>query len=108
MIQYTTPSITIFVEGASIGQSDRVIVSFEQRCRHETVSFDVPASDVTSSQEGVTLVTATLTQAESGRLSPGDATAQVNWITSGGERKACEPVAFKVTRNLLDEVITYG
>lgn len=104
MINYTTPTITLTVEGVDITQHN-VYVSLEQGVRELTKT----GSDlILQSQQTDTVITFTLTQEESASFDfRKNVSIQVNWITSGGVRAATEIKSIDVMRNLLDEVIQY-
>lgn len=106
MINYTTPTISLTVEGADLTAFD-VYVSIEQGKSELTLSGD--ALTVTADQEETkTHISFTLTQEQSAMFSYGhSAYVQVNWINESGVRGATEIKAVRILRNLLDEVISY-
>ena len=105
MINYTTPSITLTVEGVDLTEYD-VYVSLEQGT-HELVKTG--SALVVSTDEEDTIITFTLTQEESAAFSFGKSVSiQVNWINESGVRDATEIKTISVMRNLLDKVISYG
>lgn len=109
MINYTTPTITLIVEGVDLTGKD-IYATFEQGCRQLTKK----GTDMTITTEVVqdrtdTVLTMTLTQEESASFDFNrNASVQVNWISAGGVRGATEIKGIGVMRNLLDEVINYG
>lgn len=109
MIKYTTPTITLVVEGVDLTGKD-IYATLEQGCRELTKK----GSDMTVTTEQVgertdTVMTMMLTQEESASFDFNrNASVQVNWITAGGVRGATEIKKIDVMRNLLDEVIEYG
>ena len=105
MINYTTPSISLTVEGVDLSDQD-VYVSLEQGTHELTKS----GSDlIVDADENDTIITFTLTQEESASFNFGKSVSiQVNWISQDGVRDATEIKTIGVMRNLLDEVIQYG
>ena len=109
MIKYTTPTITLIVEGVDL-TGKNIYATLEQGCRELTKK----GSEMTISTEVVggrtdTVLTMMLTQEESASFDFNkNAFVQVNWITAGGVRGATEIKKIDVMRNLLDEVIEYG
>ena len=109
MIRYTTPTISLIVEGVDLTSKD-VYVTLEQG-KHELTK---KGSDLTISTETVqqvtnTLISFTLSQAESAAFKlSASAAVQVNWISSAGVRTATEIKTINILKNLLEEVITYG
>ena len=109
MINYTTPTISLVVEGADLSGND-VYVSLEQGT-HELTKSGTSLNITTETVQHVTNtnITLTLTQEESASFDYNkNVSVQVNWITSGGVRSATEIKTIGVMRNLLDEVIEYG
>lgn len=105
MIKYTTPTISLTVEGVDITAHD-IYVTLEQG----TTELIKTGSDlIVSTDEGDTSIIFTLTQEESAMFDYNNRAAiQVNWITSAGVRSATEIKSIGVLRNLLDKVIAYG
>ena len=109
MINYTTPTISLTVEGVDIS-SDDVYVTLEQGS-HELTKYgdDLIISTETHGQQTDTTIVFTLTQEESASFKiNGQVSIQVNFIDSSGVRSATEIKNIGVMRNLLDEVIAYG
>ena len=109
MINYTTPTIDLIVEGNDITAYE-IYATLEQGINEITKHGD----DLTVTTERVgqitnTKVSLTLTQAESASF---DYTkpvgVQVNWIDAQGTRGATKRANITVERNLLDRVIEYG
>ena len=109
MIKYTTPTITLIVEGVDLTGKD-IYATLEQGCRELTKK----GSEMTVTTEAVddrtdTVLTMVLSQEESASFDFNrNADVQVNWIESNGVRAATEIKSIKVMRNLLGEVISYG
>lgn len=109
MITYTTPTISLTVEGVDLSGLD-VYVSLEQGSK-EMVKTGNDLIITTETHEQVTdsNIVFTLTQEESASWNLGKSVmVQVNWISSDGVRDATEIKTIGVMRNLLDEVIQYG
>lgn len=106
MINYTTPTISLVVEGTDISTHD-VYVTLEQGKKKLTKSgADLHITTETHGQTTDTNITMTLTQEESASFDYNRNVAiQVNYITSQGVRDATEMKNIGVMRNLLDEVI---
>lgn len=109
MINYTTPSISLTVEGVDLSDQD-VYVSLEQGPIELTKSGSaLIISTETHSQITDTSIVFTLSQEESATFNFGKSVSlQVNFINSSGVRDATEIKTIPVMRNLLDEVIAYG
>lgn len=109
MINYTTPTITLIVEGVDITNDD-VYVSLKQGSIEITkTDADLTVNSETIGEITNTKIEFTLTQQESAAFSTKDVvSAQVNWINADGVRAATGITTLKVRRNLLDEVINYG
>lgn len=105
MINYTTPTISLVVEGVDITDKD-IYVSLEQGLTELTKT----GSDlIVEAEEADTKISLTLTQTESALFDYNkNVSVQVNWIDSDGVRAATEIKTIGVMRNLLDEVISYG
>ena len=106
MINYTTPTISLIVEGTDISTHD-IYVTLEQGKKKLTKSgADLNITTETHDQVTDTKITLTLTQEESASFDYNRNVAiQVNYITSQGVRDATEMKNIGVMRNLLDEVI---
>lgn len=109
MINYTTPTITLTVEGVDISAND-IYVSLEQgRIELTKSGSDLIVTTDTHGQVTDTVITFTLTQEESATFNFGKSVSvQVNYISAQGVRDATEIKTIGVMRNLLDEVIAYG
>lgn len=109
MINYTTPTIPLTVEGVDLTGND-VYVSLEQGKTELTkTGADLVIETETQGQTTDTNITFTLTQTESAMFDFGKSVSiQVNYINSSGVRDATEIKTIRVMRNLLDEVIAYG
>ena len=109
MIKYTTPTISLIVEGVDITAHD-IYVTLEQGLTELVkTGADIIATAITEDQMTSTRITLTLTQTESALFDHNKSAAiQVNWITSTGVRCATEIKSIGVLRNLLDKVIGYG
>ena len=105
MINYTTPTITLIVEGVNLTPYD-VYVTIEQYNIEVTKSgSDLDVSMQTSSSGIDTVISFVLTKEESSRFFyNGNANVQVNWL-DGETRGATEIKTIHVGKNLLDEVI---
>lgn len=99
MIQYTTPTLHLVVEGADITQHT-VYVTIRQGVREVTLT------DVELTLEGEdTHIRASLTQQQTGGLRKGDAEVQVNWVDQSQHRAATTVGKIAVTENLLARVV---
>lgn len=109
MINYTTPIISLVVEGVDITEKD-VYVTLEQgRIELTKTGSDLIMEAEQVQQQTNTNITFTLTQTESALFNYNrNVSIQVNWISSAGVRDATEIKTVDVMRNLLDEVIEYG
>ena len=121
MRRYTTSTPSLIVEGVNIS-SYRVWVTFKQiypddidstivdelsQDTNKTVSVTLnPTTKTVSGND--TIISCALSQEQTGQFRPGRVRAQVNWMTSGGVRKATDIVFIPSFDNLLDEVKTYG
>ena len=104
MIRYTTPTITLIVEGVELGSED-IYVTLKQGAVELTKS----GADLTVSADEDTTITFGLSQEESAEFKENLSVAvQVNWITASGVRAATQIQSISVFKNLLDEVIEYG
>ena len=109
MINYTTPTISLTVEGVDLSGMD-VYVSLEQGKTELTkTGTDLIIEPIVGEGTTDTSITLTLTQEESAAFDFGKSVSvQVNFIDSSGVRDATEIKTIPVMRNLLDEVIEYG
>ena len=105
MINYTTPTITLTVEGADLTGQD-VYVTLEQ----SGVELTKSGADLTLSYEdGDTTIVLSLTQEESAAFDyEKKAQVQVNFINAAGVRDATNIAQISVFKNLLDKVVNYG
>ena len=110
MIQYTTPTIPLVVEGIDLTQSLDVYVTLEQKGIELTKNgSDLILTTDTHDQTTDTNITFRLTQEETAAFNlHGMVQIQVNWIDSAGVRDATEIKSVPVMLNLLDRVIQYG
>lgn len=106
MINYTTPTITLTVEGVDLTGQD-VYVSLEQKPAELTkTGSDLTITTETHEQVTDTVIELTLTQEESAMFKPNNQVwLQVNWISQTGRRAATEIKSFPALVNLLDEVL---
>lgn len=109
MINYTTPTISLTVEGVDLSGMD-VYVSLEQGQKELTKTGDALIIEpIVGAETTDTSITFTLTQEESAFYDFGKSVSvQVNWISSSGVRDATEIKTIPVMRNLLDKVVEYG
>lgn len=110
MINYTTPTVHLIVEGVDITDKD-VYVTLEQGCKELTKSGSdlIIEAETTDQEQTDTNITFVLSQEESARFDYNkNVSIQVNWIASNGVRAATEIKGIKVMKNLLGEVISYG
>lgn len=109
MINYTTPTISLAVEGVDLTGMD-TYVSLEQGSKKLTkTGDDLIIEPIVGEETTDTSITFTLTQEESAFYDFGKSVSvQVNWISSAGVRDATEVKTIPVMRNLLDKVIEYG
>lgn len=121
MRRYTTSTPSLIVEGVDIS-SYRVWVTFTQvipddvdstvvntlsQSDYKTISVTLnPTTKTVSGND--TIISCALSQEQTGQFRPGRVRAQINWMTSGGVRKATDIVFISSFDNLLDEVKTYG
>ena len=121
MRRYTTSTPSLVVEGINIS-SYKVWVTFAQvypddidstvintlsQADYKTKSLTItPTSKVVSGND--TIITCSLSQEQTAQFKPGRIRVQVNWMTSGGIRKATDIVLIPSFDNLLDEVKTYA
>ena len=109
MINYTTPTIELTVEGVDLTAQD-IYVSVEQGAKELTkTGADLTVEAETVGQVTNTNISFTLTQEESAAFQYGkQVSVQVNWISVSGVRAATEIKNIPVFKNLLAEVIEYG
>lgn len=109
MINWTTPTITLTVEGVDLSTVD-VYVTLEQGTHELNKSgTDLNITTDTHDQTTDTNIAFMLTQQESASFRFNSAVSvQVNWIDASGTRLATEIKTVPVMRNLLDRVINYG
>lgn len=99
MRRYTTPTVTVEVEGVDLTEST-VLVTFQQRTNRLTVegpSMELQGED--------TIISIPLSQLQTGGFAEGSVEVQVNWLDGYGHRDATTVGAIKVERNLLAEVV---
>lgn len=99
MRRYTTPTVTVEVEGVDLTTST-VLVTFQQRNNRLTVegpSMTLQGED--------TIISVPLSQLQTGGFSEGSVEVQVNWLDGYGHRDATTVAAIQVERNLLAEVV---
>lgn len=110
IINYTTPTIPLVVEGIDLTQNLDVYVTLEQG-RYELTKQgnDLTITAETHDQVTDTSIAFRLTQDESSKFNfKGAVRIQVNWINQSGIRDATEIETVDVMENLLDKVINYG
>lgn len=109
MINYTTPTISLTVEGVDLSGMD-VYVSLEQGQKELTkTGGSLIIEPIIGTGTTDTSIVFALTQEESASFDFGKSVSvQVNFINASGVRDATEIKAVPVMRNLLDEVIAYG
>lgn len=105
MINYTTPTITLTVEGVDISSFD-VYVTLEQGKTELTKNgADLTITTETVQQTTNTIIAFTLSQTESATFDYSRyVNVQVNWFNNG-IRNATEIETMEVMRNLLDRVL---
>lgn len=99
MRRYTTPTVTVEVEGVDLTTST-VLVTFQQRNSRLTVegpSMTLQGED--------TIISVPLSQLQTGGFAEGSVEVQVNWLDGHGHRDATTVGAIQVERNLLAEVV---
>lgn len=109
MIRFTTPTISLVVEGVDISDKDIRVTLEQGNVELTKKGTDLIVSTTTHEQVTDTNIQFALTQEESAsfRLNA-QCSVQVNWIDSSGVRAATEIKSVPVMRNLLDKVIEYG
>lgn len=105
MINYTTPTLTLVVDGINISTYD-IYATLEQGLNKLTKTGDELTVDTeTVGQKTNTVITMTLTQQESATFFyDKPVNAQVNWLVDG-KRFATDIKTIPVMRNLLNRVI---
>lgn len=105
MINYTTPTISLTVEGVDL-TGQEIYVSMEQG----SVELTKTDADLTVSYaDDNTEISFTLSQTESAMFRINRSVEiQVNWISESGVRAATQIATIPVMRNLLAEVVEYG
>lgn len=99
MRRYTTPTVTVEVEGVDLTAST-VLVTFQQRNNRLTVEGPSMAL-----QGEDTIISVPLSQLQTGGFAEGSVEVQVNWLDGYGHRDATTVGAIQVERNLLAEVV---
>lgn len=99
MRRYTTPTVTVEVEGVDLTTST-VLVTFQQRSNRLTVEGPSMAL-----QGEDTIISVPLSQLQTGGFAEGSVDVQVNWLDGYGHRDATTVAAIQVERNLLAEVV---
>lgn len=109
MINYTTPTLSLTVEGVDLSGMD-TYVSLEQGQKELTKTGEnLTIEPIVGEETTDTKIAFTLTQEESAMFNFGKSVSlQVNFINASGVRDATEIKTIPVMRNLLDEVIAYG
>lgn len=107
MINYTTPSITLEVEGVDLTSRDTYVtivqgsIELTKKGTDLTINYD--------SQKDISTIVFSLTQKESASFQfARSAQLQVNFINASGVRDATNIASIDVLKNLLDEEISYG
>lgn len=99
MRRYTTPTVTVEVEGVDLTAST-VLVTFQQRSNRLTVE-----GPTMTLQGEDTIISVPLSQLQTGGFAEGSVEVQVNWLDGYGHRDATTVGAIQVERNLLAEVV---
>lgn len=99
MRRYTTPTVTVTVEGVDITGCD-VYVTIAQG-QHAATFENAPMELVDSD----TAISVDMSQCETAGFRPGLAKVQVNWIDEYGKRNALQEGAIAIDGNLLDRVL---
>lgn len=99
MRRFTTPTVTVEVEGVDLTTST-VLVTFQQRSNRLTVEGPTMAL-----QGEDTIISIPLSQLQTGGFAEGGVEVQVNWLDGYGHRDATTVGAIQVERNLLAEVV---
>lgn len=105
MNRYTTPTLTLTIEGINLTGMD-VYVTFAQGRVVLTKTLDDGVALAINS--GNSVLSVYLDQRETATLGTGNARVQVNWINASGTRVATRIKEVSVRQNLLEEVLTYG
>ena len=106
MRRYTTPTLTLVVEGLDLTAMD-VYVTLRQGKRLLTLTDPEMETEVVE-QRTDTKLTVTLSQEQTAFFEAVPVDVQVNWIGVDGARDATEVKRVEVWPNLLQEVIAYG
>lgn len=98
--RYTTPTFTLEFseEGLDLTQASGVYVTFEQASQTMTKT----GSDLEVQEKSIVIF---MSQQETARFCVGDIEIQANWTTADGRRAASEVVNYKISKQLLPEVI---
>lgn len=102
MIQFTTPTLHLVVEGADL-TAHEVYVTVSQGGRELTISD----GEVTLEGDD-THVRCPLTQEQTGGMRHGKARVQINWVDQSGHRSATTIGEIEVGDNLLQRVVAYA
>lgn len=95
MRRYTTPTVTVTVEGIDLTDQD-VLVTFQQQGR--TLTVEAPAMALEGAD---TVISVPLTQLQTGGFAEGGLSVQVNWLDGHGHRDATTVGWLQVEQNLL-------
>ena len=102
MRQYTTPTLTLTVEGVDLTAADDVYVTISDRDRDVTVTNDSPTVTTDGTDSTVEI---TLTQEETAMFPANERSGiEVNWMKNGA-RFATEIAYINVRENLLKVVL---
>lgn len=109
MINYTTPTYPIIVEGKDLTGQD-VWVTFKQgEIKLNKKGADLTITTETHDQVTDTIITTTFSQRETAMFDPGmRVKLMVNYINDQGVRDATNKATIEVFENLLDREIAYG
>ncbi len=99
MRRFTTPTLTITVEGVNLTEQE-VMVTFRQRIR--TFTIESPTMELVDED---TVISVPLSQLQTGGFSEGSVEVQINWLDGYGHRDATTIGTIQVERNLLAEVV---
>lgn len=106
MRQYTTPTITLTVEGIDL-TGYGVYVTFQQGQTKLTIE-DPTMEAVTVQQVTNTVISVPLSQLQTASFDYGKALVQVNWTDGTGSRNATDIGEIGIGINLLDQVVDNG
>ena len=102
MRQYTTPTLTLTVEGHTL--TEDIYVTFSDQFRQKI--FTIKNPPMTTTEEG-TEITVELTQEQTAKFATRSMIyVQVNWFTSNGKRVATDIAEVGVGENLLKEILS--